>query len=176
MTAKECIMTRRSIREFTDQPVSHELLEEIVSVAAYAPSWKNTQITRYVAVEGEKKAKLAALTQSHNPAIIDSAAVVIAVCMITGRSGFERDGSYSTNRKDGWQIYDAGIASEAFCLAAHEAGLGSVILGLFDQPAVSELLEIPEGRELMALIAVGYPAQAPEAPKRKPVSELLSFQ
>ena len=64
MTAKECITGRRSIRQYTDQPVSHELLAQIVETASYAPSWKHTQIVRYIAVEGEKKAKLAACTSS----------------------------------------------------------------------------------------------------------------
>lgn len=40
MTAKECITGRRSIRQYTDQPVSHELLAQIVETASYAPSWK----------------------------------------------------------------------------------------------------------------------------------------
>ena len=60
MTAKECITGRRSIRQFTEQPGSHELLEQIVETASNAPSWKNTQIVRYIAVEGGMKEKLAA--------------------------------------------------------------------------------------------------------------------
>lgn len=55
MTAKECITGRRSIRQYTDQPVSHELLAQIVETASYAPSWKHTQIVRYIAVEGKRK-------------------------------------------------------------------------------------------------------------------------
>ena len=51
MDAQTCILTRRSVRKFTEQPVSHELLEKVVSLAAYAPSWKNTQISRYLAIE-----------------------------------------------------------------------------------------------------------------------------
>ena len=51
MTAEECIKGRRSIRKFTAEPVSHELLARIVETASFAPSWKNTQITRYIAVE-----------------------------------------------------------------------------------------------------------------------------
>ncbi|MDE7239458.1 MAG: nitroreductase family protein, partial [Lachnospiraceae bacterium] len=47
MTAKECITTRRSIRKFKADPVSHELINSIVETASFAPSWKNTQITRY---------------------------------------------------------------------------------------------------------------------------------
>lgn len=178
MTANECITGRRSIRKFTEQPVAHELIEKIVAAAAYAPSWKNTQITRYIAVEGEKKAALAKCTNLYagNGVIMEQAPMVIAVTMITGRSGYERDGSFSTPKGTGWQMYDAGAASEAFCLAAYEQGLGTVIMGLFDEEDASKLLELPEGRELVALIPIGYPAESPAAPRRKPVEELLSFQ
>jgi nitroreductase len=73
-------------------------------------------------------------------------------------------------------MYDAGIASEAFCLAAYEEGLGSVILGLFDRKIISDLLELPEDRELVALIPVGFPDEEPSAPKRKTSEDLLSFK
>ncbi len=178
MTAKECITGRRSIRQYTDQPVSHELLEQIVETASYAPSWKHTQIVRYIAIEGEMKQKLAKLTSAHpnNGVIMEKAPMVVAVTIIKGRCGFERDGSYTTERGDSWQMYDAGVASEAFCLAAYEQGLGTVIMGIFDQKEASDLLEIPEDRDLIALIAVGYPAESPVAPRRKPVEELLSYK
>ena len=177
MTAKECITGRRSIRKFTDQPVPHELLSQIVETASYAPSWKNTQITRYIAVEGDKKAALAQCTNwSGNTKIMDNAPMVIAVTLIKGRCGYERDGSFSTTKGDRWQMYDAGVASEAFCLAAYEQGLGTVIMGLFDEEAASKLLELPEDRELAALVAIGYPDEAPAAPGRKTVADLLAFQ
>lgn len=178
MTAKECIIGRRSIRQFTDQPVSHELLADIVSTASYAPSWKNTQISRYIAVEGEMKSKLAQCTSAYarNGSIMNDAPMVIAVAIKKGRCGFERDGSYSTNRGDSWQMFDAGVASEAFCLAAHEQGLGTVIMGIFDQEEASALLEIPEDMDLVTLIPIGYPAETPVAPKRKSVEELLSYK
>lgn len=178
MTANECIKGRRSIRKFTAQPVSHELLSQIVETASFAPSWKNTQITRYIAVEGEKKAALAKCTSLFpgNGAIMENAPMVIAVTMLTGRSGYERDGSFSTPKGTGWQMFDAGVASEAFCLAAHEQGLGTVILGLYDEEEATKLLELPEGRELVALIPIGYPAETPVAPKRKTVTDLLSYQ
>lgn len=177
MIASECITGRRSIRKFTEQPVSHELIEQIVSTASFAPSWKNTQIVRYIAVEGDKKAALAKCTSIYpgNGLIMEQAPMVIAVTAITGRCGFERDGSFSTPKGTGWQMYDAGVASEAFCLAAYEQGLGTVIMGLFDEEEASKVLELPEGRELVALIPIGYPAEAPNAPKRKTVQELITF-
>lgn len=179
MTVQECIKGRRSIRKFKPDKIEHELLSEIVETASFAPSWKNTQITRYIAVEGELKDKIAAEGTTpfpNNGAIIANAPVLIAVTVIKNRCGYERDGSFTTPRKDTWQMYDAGIASQTFCLAAYDKGVGSVILGIFDQAKIESLLQIPEDRELVALIPIGYPEEAPTAPKRKPVEDLLSFQ
>ncbi|MBR1931909.1 MAG: nitroreductase family protein [Lachnospiraceae bacterium] len=178
MTAKECITGRRSIRSFTEQPISHEVLADIVATASYAPSWKNTQIVRYIAVEGETKSKLAKCTSAYarNGEIMDNAPMVIAVAIIKGRCGYERDGSFTTDRGDGWQMFDAGVASEAFCLAAHEQGIGSVIMGIFDRKEAAELLELPDDMDLVTLIPIGYPAETPNAPKRKTVEDLLSYK
>ncbi len=179
MTAKECIKGRRSIRKFADTPVSRDVIADIVETASYAPSWKHTQITRYIAVEGELKDKIAdecTSAYAKNGEIIKNAPMLIAVTFIKNRSGFERDGSYSTPKEGGWQMFDAGVASEAFCLAAYEQELGTVIMGIFDEAKAASLLEVPEERELVALIPIGYPAESPAAPKRKSVEELLSFK
>lgn len=179
MTAKECIKGRRSIRKFADTPVSRDVIADIVETASYAPSWKHTQITRYIAVEGELKDKIAdecTSAYAKNGEIIKNAPMLIAVTFIKNRSGFERDGSYSTPKEGGWQMFDAGVASEAFCLTAYEQGLGTVIMGIFDEAKAASLLEVPEERELVALIPIGYPAESPAAPKRKSVEELLSFK
>lgn len=179
MTANECIRGRRSIRRFTDKPVTHEVLSRIVETASYAPSWKNTQIVRYIAVEGALKDRIASdctTAYAKNGEIIRNAPMLIAVTMIKNRSGFERDGSYSTPKEGGWQMFDAGVASEAFCLAAYEEGLGTVIMGIFDEAKAASYLELSEDRELVALIPIGYPAESPAAPGRKPVEELLSYK
>ena len=179
MTAKECIKGRRSIRKFKDTKISHDLLEDIIETASYAPSWKHTQIVRYVAVEGALKDRIGRECTSmfpNNGVIIQNAPMLIAVTVLKNRCGYERDGSFTTPRGDTWQMYDAGVASEAFCLAAYEAGVGSVIVGIFDGDAVSSLLEIPQDRELVALIPIGYPDEDPVAPRRKPVAELVSYK
>ena len=179
MTAKECITGRRSIRKFKPNAIDHSVLEELVATASYAPSWKHTQITRYIAVEGSLKdqiAKEACDAYPHNGDIINSAPVLMVVSVIKNRSGFERDGSYSTPRKDGWQMYDAGVASQTFCLAAYDKGIGSVILGIFDSEKVASILGVPEDRDVIALIPIGYPDEAPVAPRRKPVEDLLSYK
>ncbi|MCI7596882.1 MAG: nitroreductase family protein [Lachnospiraceae bacterium] len=179
MTAKECILTRRSVRKFKDTPVDHAILEGIIETASYSPSWKHTQITRYIAIEGELKDRIAREcfdAWPNNGTITASAPMLVALCMVKNRSGFERDGSYSTWREGSWQMFDVGIASQTFALACHEQGLGTVVLGIFDQKRLSNLLDIPEGQELVALMPVGYPAEEPKAPKRKSVEELLSYR
>lgn len=179
METFECIKTRRSCRRFTEESVSHEVLEEIVSAAAYAPSWKNTQITRYIVVENKEQLERIALDCvlgfEYNTKTIRRSAALVVVTMVKNRSGFERDGSYSTSKGDHWEMFDAGIAAQTFCLAAHEKGLGTVILGVFDEEKLSEVITIPEGQQIAALIAIGHPAEQPEAPKRKSVEELLSY-
>lgn len=180
MDAQTCILTRRSVRTYTQEPVSRELVERIVSLAAYAPSWKNTQISRYIAIEDAELRRDVidrfCLPGSNNPNIIASAPLLIAQTFVKSRSGFDRDGSCSTDRGDGWQYYDCGIAAQTFCLAAHSLGLGTVIMGVFDRKGLEAYLHLPADQELMALIALGHPAEEASAPKRKDVGDLLSFR
>ena len=178
MNALECIKGRRSIREFTNERIEHSLLDSIVSTASYSPSWKNTQITRYIAIEDTSIIKKIAdnFTPEFNANIVRQVSTLIAVTFIKGRSGYERDGSFSTKKEDRWQMFDVGIACQTFCLAAHEAGLGTVILGIWDEDGITELLELPPNQELAALIAIGYPACSPEAPRRKSTDELITYR
>ncbi|MDD6815204.1 MAG: nitroreductase family protein [Firmicutes bacterium] len=175
------IKERRSIRKFQDKKVPHEVIEEIVNVAAYAPSWKNTQIARYIVVEDpEKIAAIATedctLGFTYNIKTMANAPALVLLTMVKGRSGFEKDGSYTTPKGDRWEMFDAGIAAQTFCLAAHEKGIGTVIMGIFDENKVAEIVEIPEGQQLAAIIPIGYPVDGEvAAPPRKTAEQLLSF-
>ena len=118
MTAKECIYGRRSIRKYKPDPVDHALLESVIEAASYAPSWKHSQTIRYIAIEGELKDKIGRDCTTifpNNGKIIENAPLLIAVTVIKNRCGYERDGSFSTERGDTWQMYDAGVASQTFC-------------------------------------------------------------
>ena len=178
MNTSECITTRRSIRRYKPDLIDHSLIESIVSLASYSPSWKNTQITRYIAIEDSSLLREIAekFTPDYNSKIIGQAPMLIAVTLIKGRSGFERDGSFSTKKGDRWQMFDVGAACQTFCLAAKDKGLGTVIMGIFDEDGITELLHIPEDQELAALIAIGWPDIDPEAPKRKTVGDLLQYR
>ena len=137
MNTLECIKTRRSIRKFKPDPVDHATLESLIGAASYSPSWKNTQITRYIAIEDSSILDkiVTDYTPDFNAKIIKQAPMLIAVTFKKGRCGFERDGSYSTKKEDRWQMFDVGVASQTLCLAAHEAGLGTVIMGIWMKTA-----------------------------------------
>ena len=98
------IKTRRSVRKFEDKKVPHEVLEQIVEAAAFAPSWKNSQTVRYIAVEDaalkERIATEATMNFIHNKDIISACPVLIVVVTKTGICGYEKDGSYTTSKKD----------------------------------------------------------------------------
>ena len=177
MNTIECIKTRRSIRKFKPDSIDHSLLDSLISVASYSPSWKNTQITRYIVIEDSSilNAIINDYTPEFNSNIIRQAPVLIAVTFVKGRCGFERDGSFSTKKGDHWQMFDVGAACQTLCLAAHEKGLGTVIMGIWDEDGITELLKLPQDQELGALIAIGWPDIDPATPKRKSIDELRTY-
>ncbi len=179
METLECIKTRRSIRKFKEEKVSHDTIDSIIAAASMAPSWKNTQISRYHIVESKELlndiAENGTLGFEHNKGIIQGASQLVVVSMIEKRCGYEKDGSFTTSKGDRWEMFDAGIATQTFCLAAHELGVGSVIMGIFDEDKVAEAIQLPEGQKVAALIAIGYPDQECSAPPRKTVDELRNY-
>ena len=178
MNVTECLKTRRSIRKYKSDKVDHSVIDSVVSLASYSPSWKNTQITRYIAIEDPSLQNEIAdrFTPDYNSKIIRQAPVLMAVTFKKGRCGYERDGSFTTRKGDRWQMFDVGVACQTFCLAAWDKGLGTVIMGVFDEDGIAGLLGIPEDQELGVLIALGYPDIEPDAPKRKAVEELLQYR
>jgi nitroreductase len=180
METLENIKTRRSVRRFTEDKVSHETIEAIIDASRMAPSWKNTQTVRYTVIETpELIQKLAAdcvLGFEFNQKTLEKSSTVVVLSTVTGRCGYERDGSYSTSKGSGWEMFDAGIAAQTFCLAAHDLGIGSCIMGIFDEAKVAELLQLPEGQTVSAIIPFGVPKFAPDPTPRKEVSDLLSYR
>ncbi len=179
METIKCIKERRSIRKYQDKKIPHEVIDEIVEAAAYAPSWKNTQVTRYLVTEDREKMNAIAdgcvLGFSYNIDTIRNAAALVIVTMIEGRSGMEKDGSATTSKGADWGVFDTGIATQTFCLAAHDKGVGTVIMGIFDEDKVGETVSVPQGQKVAALIAMGYPAEQPKAPRRKNAEELVTY-
>ena len=178
MNTKECLETRRSIRKYKSEPIPADLLYEIVETAKYAPSWKNTQIARYHVVTNpslkDKIANECVCGFTFNTKTLLQAPAIVILSYVTKRCGYERDGSFTTNKEDRWEMFNAGIATQTFCLAAHEKGVGTCIMGIFDDEKIAEVLNLPEDQIVGAVIAAGYPDEAPEAPARKGADIILT--
>jgi nitroreductase len=170
------IKGRRSIRRFQDRLIPEKDLQEILEAVQWSPSWANTQCWEIVVVKNkEMKERLNEALSPTNPAKkgLPDAPVVLALCGKMRSSGYYK-GEASTKLGD-WLMFDLGIATQSVCLAAHNLGLGTVIVGSIDHDKAKEVLGVGEGYELVALIPVGYPAKDSAAPKRREVSEFTHY-
>jgi nitroreductase len=156
--AFDAIMTRRSIRKYTDEPVSDGKVETILRAAMAAPSAFNEQRWRFVVVR--EPAQLALLSEATPYAgALAGAAAGIVVC-----------GETSEERTPGYWMVECSAATENALLAANALGLGAVWLGvaMYEDRVdnVRRILALPEHIAPLAMIALGHPAQTREAGER----------
>ena len=179
MDAIAMIKERRSVRRFKGQPVDRETMREIVSISRWAPSWANFQIARYTLVDDETTIKRLAADAvegfAYNTNILNGAPGVAVLSFVKGKSGKLNKDEYATSKADVWEVFDAGIACQTFCLAAHAKGVGTVIMGVINDVSISQIVGLPDEETVAALIAYGYPDEALAATPRKGVDEILRF-
>ncbi len=175
----EAIRTRRSIRRFQDRPVEDEKLQMILQAVQQAPSWANMQCWRFIVVKDtETKKKIsdysyvekvfAPMGYKANPSQkgLAEAPVVIVACADPDQSGRIREQEY--------YLTDIGIASQNLMLSARAEGLGTVMVGLYDEDRIRELLNIPDSIRVVGLLPLGYPRdEKKEGPPRKPLEEIV---
>lgn len=182
MNAIEMIKERRSIRKYKNEKVSRELMREIVDIARWAPSWANFQVARYTLVDNEeiigKLATEGVRGFTYNIKTLENAKGVVVLSFVKGKSGKldpEKD-EYATGQGNTWEVFDAGIACQTFCLAAHAKGVGTCIFGVIDEQVIPAIVGLPENESVAALIVYGYADEQPPAPKRKDVEEIIRFE
>ena len=179
MDAIQCLISRRSVREYKDTPLSRPDIENVVEISQMASCWENTQPIRYVAVlDKELKDKIAEECTKKfpwNTENIHEAPALVILCAVKGLSGYEPDGTPSTSKGTHWQSFDAGVSAAHFCLAANALELGTLIMGRYDEGKIKEILRLPDEYDVSAIIAIGYPAVIPAANERKPLKEVLAF-
>jgi len=172
----ETIKGRRSIRKYEDKPIPDEALNRVLEAVRWSPSWANTQCWEVVVVKDPAmKEKLQETIAPKNPATkaITNAPAVLAVCGKLGVSGYYKD--QVTTKFGDWFLFDLGLAAQSLCLAAHDQGLGTVIVGLFDQDKARDALGVPETHEVAVLIPMGYPAKVSSVPKRREIGEFTHY-
>lgn len=176
MELQTCIEQRRSVRKYKNQSGPRELIREIIKAATFAPSWKNSQVSRYYVAEGNAKKELASYLGEFNGRNVQDAPVLIVSTVVNKRSGFTRAGEYETHLKDGFQYYDCGMQSMNLCLKAHELGLATLVMGIYDEAAIRKLFDIDESQIIVAVTAVGYADGETSMPKRKSVDDITVFK
>ena len=178
MTFQELINHRQSVRKYREKPVEQGKIEKIIEAVHIAPSACNSQPWKLIIVdEPDLKNEVAKATFSKTVAFNKFAleAPVIAVLVIEKAKLIAQIGGSIKNQE--YPMYDIGIAAAHFCLQAEELGLGTCMIGWFDQKKIQQLLKIPEKRKVGLIITLGYP---PEDYKmrnkiRKPVEEICGF-
>jgi len=174
MKFSELIEARRSVRKYAQATISKDEMAKIVEEALNAPSWKNTETTRYYAAIGdEAKAKIwSDALPGFNATSSENAAALVAVTFVPGQSGYMGD-TPANELGEMWGAYDCGLASSYFILAAKNHGWDTLIMGIRDTAKVKAILGIPEKEILTSVIAVGKGAQPYFKNPRKPVAEVL---
>jgi nitroreductase len=154
----EAILTRTSIRKYTDRPVPDELVTELLRAAMAAPSAQNQQPWQFVVVRDRTLLEGLARAQPYS-GMARHAQLAVVVC-----------GDLSLERSPGFWVQDCAAATENLLIAANAAGLGAVWTGTYpreDRVAnVRSLLQLPDHIIPLAVIPIGYPAEHPSAPDR----------
>ena len=171
MDVFEAIMGRRSIRAFKATDVPPETVEKLIDAGRRAPSAGNIQPWEFIIVrkpEIKRKLAKAALGQS----FIEQAPVVIVVCADEERSAH----GYGVRGRTLYCIQDTAAAIQNIHLAAYALGLGTCWVGAFREDEAREVLKIPEGIRPVAIIPVGYAAEAPSPRSRRPLKHIIHHE
>lgn len=178
MTFKELIKHRQSVRRYKDKPVEREKLQQLIEAVQIAPSASNSQPWKLILVDGpELKDKVATATFSKLVSFNKFApqAPVMAVLVIEKPKVITQIGGSVKNRE--FPLIDIGIAAEHFCLQATELGLGTCMMGWFNEKKIKRLLNIPKKKRIGLVISLGYsPDDYKQREKiRKSPDEMSSF-
>lgn len=173
----DLVKKRFSARKYKAAPVEREKIERCLEAARLAPSASNSQPWHFIVLEDPVvKDQVARQTFStlltFNKFVVQ--APVLVVIVIEKPTLLSQIGGRVKNKE--YPLIDIGIAAEHFCLQATEVGLGTCMLGWFNEKIIKELLHIPKDRTIGLIISVGYPdADATPSKKRKPAEEVISY-
>ena len=166
MTVEQAIRERRSIRQYTDQPVTDEELLAVLEAGRLAPSARNLQGWHFTAVR-DASLRGALCTACNGQQMVAEAPAALVVWA---------DGERMMGCGQSAATIDCSIALSFMLLRATELGLGSCWLGAFDQNAVKQLLGLPQEAVVVAVSPLGHPAETPAARPRKDPDEVFDLR
>ena len=173
----DLVKDRRSVRKYLPRPVEKENLEHCLEAARLAPSACNAQPWKFIVVdEPELRDRVAKETfdavLSFNRFVPQAPVLIVLVTEkpnITSQIG-------SVLKKREFNLIDVGIAAEHFCLQAADEGLGTCMIGWFNEKKVKQLLQIPAGKRIGLIITLGYPDPSESKKRvRKSIEKIVSY-
>ncbi len=178
MNFQELINKRQSVRKYSDKAVEKEKIKRCIEAARLAPSASNSQPWKLLIIDNpELKNKVAKETCGKlikfNKFVLE--APVIIVIVLEKAKVKTRIGEILKNKE--WRLIDIGIAADHFCLQATEEGLGTCMLGWYNEKPIKKFLKIPDNKLIGLLISVGYPEKDYKLRKkiRKDIEQVVSY-
>jgi coenzyme F420-0:L-glutamate ligase/coenzyme F420-1:gamma-L-glutamate ligase len=192
----DLLKKRRSIRKYSSQKVGAAVVREVLDAARWAPSAHNAQPWRFIVLTegGVKRSFVEAMAAAwkldmakdgvsagvrENKAATSverlvSAPVLVVACL-TMRDMARHADELRQNCERDLAVQSLGAALQNMFLVAHAKGLGACWFSapVFCKETVQNVLRVPEDVEPQALIALGYPAETPKAPDRKPLESYV---
>ncbi|MCF8374068.1 MAG: nitroreductase family protein [Bacteroidales bacterium] len=171
------IRNRQSDRSYLSKPVEKEKIELCLEASRLAPSACNSQPWHFVVVDDPKLSKdIAKATFSDLVSFNKFAltAPVFLVIVMEKPKNITQVGGIIKKRE--YPLYDIGIAAIQFCLQAEELGLGTCMMGWFNEKKIQSLLSVPPQKRIGLVISLGYPSSEKKREKvRKDRSEVISY-
>jgi len=157
MSFLDLIKTRQSVRKYSGRPVEREEIEKCIEAARLAPSASNSQPWKYIIIdEPNLKEKVGHETYSslvRFNKFVEKAPVIVVI--VIEKAPLVTQIGAKIKKKE-FSLIDIGISAEHFCLQAAEIGLGTCMLGWFNEKPIKKLLKIPKNKTIGLLISLGY--------------------
>jgi nitroreductase len=176
MNFLELAKTRQSVRKYTSKAVEPEKIARCIEAARIAPSACNSQPWKFIIIDNaELKDRIA--QETYNAVVsfnkfVKEAPVLVAIVMEKPTLVSQIGGRIKD--KD-FYLIDIGIAAEHFCLQAAEEGLGTCMLGWFNEKKIAGMLHLPRSKRIGLLITLGYSDSSLREKKRKTTDEILKY-
>jgi len=167
----QLLQDRRSVREFTTEPVTDEQITALLTAAQLAPSAGNRQPWHfYVIRTPDLKTRIA--NDAASQPFIGTAPVVVVACV---EPELNQD-RYADRGRDLYSLQDVAAALENLWLTAVDLGLAACWCGGFDEAKAAEILQLPANRRPVAIVPIGHrQGELPDPRPRRPLCEIATF-
>jgi nitroreductase len=172
----DLINSRQSDRKYNGIPVEKEKLERIIEAGRMAPSACNAQPWKFIVVtDPELVLKIADAASAKLIGMNSFVAQAPAILVIVREKPNMSSKVGATIKNKDYSLIDIGIATENICLQAKAEGIGSCIIGWFDERQIRKLLEVPKSKRVELIITIGYSLSEQREKRRKPSEEIVSY-